>query len=149
MPGSPSPIRRVVAITLCACLALSSSACAPLALASKRLQARPAGSPPTRDTWITREYAEKLPVGTKVKVERRDGKSFTATFMGVEGDAVRLQRRTRIPEPPIVIPLSELAVLAVDDRGGGGAVKNALVGAAVGAGTFFFLLLLAAAAWDD
>ena len=125
----------------------SSTACG-IRTSRAGLQAQPSGGAPGGPRWITREYAEKLPVGTKVKVERKNGDSFTATFMGVEGDAVRIQKRTRIPEPPLLIPLEELVVLALDTGGGIGAAKAAVVGVVTGVGTFFFVLLLAAAAWD-
>ena len=39
---------------------------------------------------VTRSYAEGLPLGKKVRVSLKDGRSFAATFMGTEGEAVRL-----------------------------------------------------------
>jgi hypothetical protein len=143
-----SPLGRIVAIVLCACMLASATGCGARSLSARRLQVQTAGTAAAGPRWITREYAEKLPVGTKVKVERRDGQSFSATFMGVDGDAVRVQKRTRLPEPPVVIPLEDLAVLALDNGGGIGSARAALVGVGTGAATFFFLLLLAAAAWD-
>lgn len=114
-----------------------------------RPQTAGAGSSGGAAQAITREYAEKLQVGAKVAVAVKGGESFSATYMGVEGDAVRVQKRTRIPEPPIAIPLADLTLLALDQGNGGNSVARAvLIGAATGAGFFLSLLLIAAASWD-
>lgn len=75
----------------------------------------------------------------------RTGAQFTATFMGVEDDAIKGQKRTRIPEAPILIPLKDVASLGLD-QGGMGTGKAVAIGAGVGAGAFLLLILLAMAA---
>lgn len=100
-------------------------------------------SPAAQDVSAT--YASQLPVGRRVDVALKDGSRFEATFMGVEGDAVRLQKRTRIPESPLLVPLDRLAALSLHEGGMGGGTKAALIGIGVGAATFFGLLLIAIA----
>lgn len=106
-----------------------------------------AGSP-TRAAGITKEYAEKLPVGARVRVAVTSGQSFSATYMGVEGDGIRVQKRTRIPEPPFVVPLTDLTVLALETGASGADQfwKSLLVGVGAGAGVFVTLVLIALAA---
>jgi len=107
----------------------------------------PRRAAPPAPQAITRAYAEKLPVGARVKVAVRSGASFSATYMGVEDDAVRVQKRTRVPEAPFTVPLGDLTMLALD-QGGSSTAKAVLVGVGVGVATFFCILALAATAWD-
>ena len=108
----------------------------------------PRRAAPPAPQAITRAYADRLPVGARVKVAVRSGESFSAIYMGVEDDAVRVQKRTRIPEAPFPIPLADLTMLALDE-GGTSAAKAALIGVGVGVATFFGILAIAAAAWND
>lgn len=97
---------------------------------------------------VTRHYAEQLPLGQRVRVTVKTGDSFTATFMGVEGDGIRVQRRTRLPEPPYTVPFDDLAALSLD-QGGIGVGKAIAIGAGIGAVTFLGILGLLAVAIDD
>lgn len=135
---------RLLAVLLCAALALPGCALR----GAVAPQARPGTAASPAPQYITRAYAEKLPVGSKVRVTLHDGQSFSATFMGLEGEAVRLQKRTRIPEEPLVIPLAHLAVLALD-QGGIGSARALLIGIGAGVGTFFAILFIVAAAVSD
>jgi hypothetical protein len=137
-------MRRMVAVALVA--AMLATGCS--MHRSARFAVGPGQAYALRDQAVSASYAEKLPIGSKVKVALRSGRAFAATFMGVEGDAVRLQERTRIPEDPFLLPLADLSMLAVD-QGGIGAARAFLIGAGAGAATFFALLALAAAAWAD
>ncbi len=96
---------------------------------------------------IPADYVSRLPVGDRVEVALKNGQRFKATFMGLEGDRVRLQKRTRLPEPPLSIPLTEIAAIGLD-RGGTSTARAVLIGVGVGAATFFGILLAAIAASD-
>lgn len=109
----------------------------------------PRRAAPSSPQAITRAYAERLPVGARVKVAVRRGESFSATYMGVERDAVRVQKRTRIPEAPFTILLDDLTMLALDQGGGASTARAVLIGVGVGAATFLGILAIALAAWDD
>jgi hypothetical protein len=93
---------------------------------------------------VTAGYVSQLPVGRRVEVTLTDGSRFKAILMGLEGDQVRLQKRTRIPERPILVPLAQVAALSLDEGGMSG-TKALLIGLGAGAATFFGLLLLAVA----
>ena len=97
---------------------------------------------------ITRSYADGLPLGGRVRVSLKNGESFAATFMGVDGEAVRLQRRTRMPEPPVTVPFDDLAALSIEE-GGIGVGKAIAIGAGVGAATFLGILALLMLTIDD
>jgi hypothetical protein len=138
-------MRSVIAVVLCASLlapgcAVRSSSLGP------RLD--PAGVAP-QGGEIPRAYAEQLPVGKEVEVRLKSGEHFKGTFMGVEGDAVRVQPSTRIPVPPRVVPLDDLAQLRLSSTNSVGAIGKAIIiGATTGAAVFLGLLLVAIAASD-
>ncbi len=139
-------MKRTLALVLSALLAVPGCA-----LQSKPAAARfsiPLHRPSVAAQDVPASYVSQLPVGRRVEVILKDGSRFKATFMGVEGEQVRLQKRTRIPESPILVPLAQMAALNLDDGGIGGA-KAVLIGIGVGAATFFGLLLIAALSWDD
>jgi hypothetical protein len=92
---------------------------------------------------IPRSYADQLPVGRQVEVRLKSGEHFKGTFMGVEGDAVRVQPSTRIPVPPRVVLLADLVQLRLTSGNGGSVAKAIAIGAATGAAAFFGLLLIA------
>src|SRR5512140_2817950 len=76
--------------------------------------ASPARQADARPAAITRDYVERLPVGARVEVIRASGERFTATFMGVEEESIKVQKRTRIPEAPFLLPIKDLAAVALD-----------------------------------
>lgn len=137
-------MNRLLALLLSAVIALPGCAIAPVA---RRTLMRPPQPGSAQPPVITREYARQLAVGSKVKVALRTGDRFSATYMGVEGDSVRVQKRTRVPEPPLVLPLTSLSALELD-TGGIGLGKAIAIGAGVGAGAIVATLLILAAAWD-
>jgi len=92
---------------------------------------------------IPRSYAAQLPVGRQVEVRLKSGEHFKGTFMGVEGDAVRVQPSTRIPVPPRLVSLGDLVQLRLTSGNGGSVGKAIAIGAATGAAVFFGLLLVA------
>jgi len=97
---------------------------------------------------IPASYAAELPAGREVDVRLKDGDRFRATFMGVEGESVRVQRTGRIPVPPEVIPLDSIASLRLV-HDGTSVGKALVIGIASGAATFFGIFILAIAAWAD
>lgn len=105
-----------------------------------------AGEPPrTADPAVLADYLQRLPVGTSVRVERVNGRAIRGTLMKATADTVVVQPRTRLPEPPVEIPLAE--VLTVTPESGSGGVGKAIAaGVAAGAGaalvTFFVLIAL-------
>lgn len=114
--------------------------------AAKARPAQTVSSPDAARAMLT--AAEKIPAGARVSVELMDGRRFKAVILAVEGDAVVVQQRTRLPEPPLRLDPGQIAYLELDSsREGLG--KMLAIGAAIGTGvTLAFLAILAAALGD-
>ena len=88
------------------------------------------------------EYAQRLPVGSRVRIERTRGDTVKGTLLSAGKDRVVVQRATRIPEPPVEVPMDTVARIELEQRSN--VTKIVLFGAAAGAAaTVGFLLLLA------
>lgn len=92
-------------------------------------------------------YAEKLPIGSTVRVRTTDGKRHTAVLAIVDRDGIVVETRTRVPEPARRFTYDQIEQLE-PKLNGSSMAKAAAVGAAIGAGTFVGLLALLAASWD-
>ena len=101
--------------------------------------------PPEADPAIG-EFAQKLPPGSAVLIERRLGKRVSAILLKATPDHVVVQPRTRLPEPPIDIPMADIVRLQPESPNGRSIGKAIGVGAAAGAsaalGVFFILLAI-------
>jgi hypothetical protein len=85
-----------------------------------------------------------LPTGSKVRVSLANGDTVHGVLMRRDSDPIVVQRRTRIPEAPIEIPIRNILAMELETGGSSPARTIAIgVGAAVGA-TFGMLMLLAA-----
>jgi hypothetical protein len=103
-------------------------------------------APRPSDAAAWERYLKSLPVGSKVKVATLDGRSFKATYMGVEGEVVTVRPRTRIPEPPVSIPIGSLASLELDQELSTG--KIIAIAAGVAGATVLGIFLILAATLD-
>lgn len=95
--------------------------------------------------WMS--YAEKLPIGSTVRVRTTDGKRLTAILAIVDKSGVTLAPKTRIPEPPRHIPYERLDQLELKENGSS-VGKAVAIGAAIGVGAFFGVLAILAASFD-
>lgn len=133
---SPRPwFHAAVAVALCCslitgCAARSGRVVGPL--------------PPTAQAAIA-EFAGQLPRGSRVHVERVRGRSIRGTLIKVTPEALTIQPRTRLPEPPVEIAISDVIRLQPETSNGRSLGKAIGIGAAAGAGAAlgFFLFLLA------
>lgn len=92
--------------------------------------------------------AEKVPPGSRVRVELNDGERFKAVMLAVEGGQIILQKRTRLPEPPLRLDPSQLSYMELEGPRDGWS-KMIAIGAAIGTGaTLAFLAILAASLGD-
>ena len=105
------------------------------------------GTPVPRSAEYWYSYAEKLPIGSSVRVRTTEGKRFTAVLSRVERDGITVEFRTRIPEPARRFTYDEIQQLEPKTNGSSIA-KAAAVGSAIAAGTFLGLLALFATSWD-
>jgi len=136
-------MRKIVAMALTA--ALLTSGCA--SAGGPRLAY--AGQAAGVERSSMADYVQRLPAGSKVRVERVDGSSIRGTLMKASADSVVVQANTRLPEPPLEVPLSQIARLTVDTGGGTSTAKAIGIGIASGVGVFLGILAIFAASWDD
>jgi hypothetical protein len=78
------------------------------------------------------EYVQKLPAGSRIRLETVQGRTLRGTLMKVTEGEVVVQRNTRVPIPPEAIAMSEVVRVTLEGQSSGG--KLMAVGAAIGAG---------------
>ena len=99
---------------------------------------------PAMETAAFKQMAAAIPIGTRVKLQTTSGRRMTATLMAVDDEGVIVKRVSRVPEPAVSIPFSELARLEREQKGGFSIGKALGVGVAAGAGailTMFFIAM--------
>lgn len=62
----------------------------------------------TADLTVMAGYIRQLRVGSRVRLNRTNGDEIRGTLMKNDGDPVFIQRRARIPEAPIEVPLRDI-----------------------------------------
>ena len=137
-------LRRMIVIVMCVAL---TTGCA-----SARWSLTDAGVPsmaPQIDRQVLSEYLQKLPLGTTVRVDRAGGKTLRGTLIKASAESIIVQPKTRIPEPPVEIPLGDILRVA-PEPGNGGSVGRAIgVGVAAGAGAALGVILILIAIFND
>jgi hypothetical protein len=131
--------RRAIILLMCA--ALTSPGCATTgAVGSARRPVRTAAA----DASVLLEYVQSLPPGSLVRVERANGRTLRGILMKATAGSLIVQPRTRIPEPPVEVALTEVLSVTPESPNGHNLVKAVALGAAAGAGaalTVFVILL--------
>jgi hypothetical protein len=105
--------------------------------------AQPAANPAA--TAAIAEYVQRLPPGSHVRLDRADGTLLKGTLLKATADAVIVQKHTRVPEPPIEVPMAQVARVTLDDTGSS-VGRSIGIGIAAGLGVFFGILAIIAAA---
>jgi hypothetical protein len=136
-------LRQMTAVLLCAAMAATGCASA----AGPRIAPAPA---PTsgQDRAVLAEYVQRLPAGSKVRVERINGDSMRGTLMKATPDSIIVQKNTRVPEPPIDIPLSDITRVTLESSSSS-VGRNIAIGVGSGVAATFGVLLLLIAVWGD
>ena len=97
------------------------------------------------DPRVMADYIRQLPVGSRVRLSRLKGDDIRGTLMKNDGDPLVIQRRTRVPEAPIAVPLQNVLAVELDTPANGNAGRTIAIGAAAAAaGTLTVLFVLAA-----
>lgn len=136
-------MRKILASMLC--VAMLTSGCA----SAGRTVVATGPQPGVIDTAAMSDYLQRLPVGSKVRVERTDGHSMRGTLMKAGAEGIVVQPNTRIAEPPIDIPTAQIARVTLDGGGGMSTGKAIGIGIASGVGAFFAILAIIAASFND
>jgi hypothetical protein len=135
-------MKRLLALALCALIA--SPACATTnGVRASRAQT-PAGTAPRVDARLMADYVRQLPIGSRVRVTLVDGQIVHAILMKHDADPIVVQRRTRIPEPPVEIAIRDILAVELEAKGGSAGRTIAIGAAAAAAGTLSVLMILAA-----
>lgn len=135
--------QRCVALLLA--IAIAAPGCAS---AGMRVADTPGGRPV--DPAVMAEYVQKLPLGSHVRVERTTGRAVRGTLMKAWADAIVVQPRTRIPEPPVELPIAEILSVSPEGTNGGTSIAKAVAaGAAAGAGAALAVFFIIAAMFND
>lgn len=90
-----------------------------------------------------RQLAAAIPLGSRIKVQSRDGRRLTATLMAVTDEAIVVKRESRVPEPAVNIPFAELTRLRLEERSGFSIGKAIGIGLAAGVGAILTLFAIA------
>lgn len=133
-------VKQVIAIVLCSSLAASGCASA----SGPRLAQ---DSPPPIDRAVLADYVERIPAGSRVRVERTTGGTLRGTLLKSGADSLTMQRNTRVPETPIEVPFNTITRVTLD--GGTSTSKTVGIAIATGVGATFGVLLLLAAIFSD
>lgn len=138
--------RQLIALTVCGALVSGCATAGGMRMAAAP-QTQAAAPRSAADQAVLAEYVQRLQPGTKVRVDRASGRPVKGTLMKASDTVVVVQPRTRVPEPPIEIPLAE--VLAVTPEGSNSVAKAIGIGAAAGAAAALGTILILIAAFSD
>jgi hypothetical protein len=138
-------LRQMLALVLCG--AIAGTGCAS-ASGSRFAQAQAPQAPPAAgaaqaDNSAIAEYVQRLAPGSKVRVEQTDGTSFRGTLMKATPQAMVVQKNTRVPEPPLEIPLDRVARVTISTNGSTG--KTIAIGVGTGVAVTFGIFAVLAA----
>jgi hypothetical protein len=132
-------MRRTLAVLLIA--TLLAPGCATARMADTRFTQPSTASLP--DRALLTAYLERLPAGSKVRASLASGKTVRGTLMQATNEGIVVQRRTRIPEPPVTIPIESIRAVEIDTSSGTG--RAVAIGAAAGGGAALGVILILAA----
>ena len=134
-------VRSAMAVVLAALVA--SSGCAS---AGARTRAGFPGLQP-EERRLTATYVRQIPVGSRIRLRHATLGVVKGVLVQGDADPVVIQRRTRIPEPPLQVPLSEIVALELDTSSGAG--RAAAIGLATGTGAALGVFLVLVAIFAD
>lgn len=100
----------------------------------------PARAQVAPDIW--KGVAEQIELGSRVRLELRDGRALDAVLVAVRDEVLVVQPKVRIAVPPQEIPYAAIASLERRKGEGIGAGKAAAIGVATGVGAFFGIMLI-------
>jgi hypothetical protein len=95
------------------------------------------------------DYVQTLTLGSAVRVERTAGGSLRGTLIKATDRSIVVQPRTRLPEPPIEVPLGDVLSVTPESSRGPNIGKAIAAGAAAGAGAALAVFLVIVAAYSD
>ena len=138
-------MRKVLSLLLAAALTLPG--CATARASQGPTVSSPSGRRVT-DQKVMADYIRQLKVGSRIRLSRTNGDEIRGTLMKNDADPVIVQRRARIPEAPIEIPIAE--VIAVElDVPGSNVGRSIAIGAGAAAAAVLGVFAILAAIYSD
>ena len=138
-------MRKILSLLLVTALALPGCATA------RASQAPTVSSPSGRrtgDPKVMADYIRQLRIGSRGRLSRTDGDEIRGTLMKNDGDPVVVQRRARIPEAPIAVPLAEVIAVELDDSKNN-VGRSIAIGAGAAAAAVLGIFAILAAIYSD
>lgn len=146
MAGITTRGQRAIAILLCA--ATAASGCASTS-GARGVAVVPGADRQTAARDVLAEYVQSLSPGSPIRVGRAGGATVRGTLMKSTAQSVIIQPRTRIPEPPLEIALTDIVSVTPESTGGSSVAKMIGIAAATGAGAALGMLMILAAIYSD
>lgn len=132
-------MRPTLAVLIC--IVLFAPACATARPSSSRVVQQPSVSGPERELLTT--YLKRLPIGSRVRASLIGGTTVRGTLMNAADEGIVVQQRTRIPEPPVDIPIEQISAVEIENPAGTGRAIGIGVASGAGAALGVFLILVA------
>lgn len=110
--------------------------------------APPSQQQSTVDPRVMSDYVRQLKVGSRIRLARTNGDEIHGILMKNDGDPLVVQRRTRIPEAPIEVPMREVLSVELELKNGNPA-RTAAIGAVAAVSATLGVLLILAAVFSD
>jgi|SRR5439155_14926411 len=128
-------MKRLCALLVISALVFPNCAARGPAIANQRV-----ADPP--ELW--RSYAEKLPIGSVVRIRTSDGDHLRASLLVVDGTGITVKPTTRVSEPARHLAFDRLDQLEIEPLNGGPGARAAAIGigVATGVGAFFGTLFI-------
>jgi hypothetical protein len=133
-------MRRALAVLLC--VTIVAPGCATVRRADNRFVQQTVQAAP--DTELLAAYVKRLPIGSRVRARLTDGDTIRGTLMKASGEGITIQRRTRIPEQPVEVPIERLRAVELEssDNVARAIGLGVATGAAAGLGVFLMLIAI-------
>jgi len=139
-------MQRLLSILICISLILPGAGCA----STGGTRINTSGPQATAASTATMsEYIQRLPIGSKVRLDRTDGSTLRGTLLKATDASVVVQKNTRIAEPFVEVPMAQVVRLTPESGNGTSTAKAVGIGIASGVGAFFAILAIAFAASGD
>jgi hypothetical protein len=142
-------VRILLCLMLTATLALPG--CATARATDNRVYptAGTTGGRQSNDRKVMADYIRQLPVGSRVRLSRLKGDEIRGTLMKNDGDPLVIQRRARVPEAPIAVPLQDVLAVELDAPANGNPARTIAIGAGVAAAATLGVLVILFAVYGD
>jgi hypothetical protein len=98
---------------------------------------------PQAEAAAFKQLASGMPLGSRVKVQSREGRRLTGTLLTVTDTGIVIKREARVPESAVSISFAELTRLQLEEKSGFSMGKALGVGLAAGVGAILTMFAIA------